>query len=388
MTTIWTYPWTFAPDTIDDELDALQDAGVTGLTVAGHYHSIQTLLPRCDAHGIFDSYPGGCHFDPDATYFEDTAIEPPVNDSSPDGERDAFGMVATAAGGLEVNAWTVCLHNSRLGATNPQFRIQSAFGGTHDHSLCPSWPAVRAYYEGIVKSLCDYDISRIDLESIGFPDVFHGHGDEFGHQKNHVIDSDAGHFLLSQCFCDGCGAAATDHPVDLKGARTVVQYLLKETFRGSVSTLPSIDDLLNHYDELQSLLSFRTAVIERLVRRLDAASSDVPLHYYLADGFGYLPATVEPAGVDLERLDSVLDSITVICYTDDPDVARDRIQRARTVFDGPVHAGVTLDPDVVQTEDEFLTVAKTAQEAATGDLAIYNYSLLGDERAQWLRTVA
>jgi hypothetical protein len=49
---------------------------------------------------------------------------------------------------------------------------------------------------------------------------------------------------------------------------------------------------------------------------------------------------------------------------------------------------VTLDPDVVATEDEFLTVAKTAQEAATGDLAIYNYSLLGDERAQWLRTVA
>lgn len=390
MTTVWTYPWAFDADGIDDELADLRDAGVTALSVAGHYHSIQTLLPGSGETELFESYPGGCHFDPEPAHFTDTDVDPPVNDSGPDGGSDAFGTVADAAAdvGLAVHAWTVCLHNTRIGTENPGYRVQSAFGDVHDHSLCLSRPAVQAYYEGVVRSLCDYGIDRVDLESLGFPDALHGHGDRFGHLKNHAVTSEAGRFLLSQCFCDGCRAAATDHVVDLEAARTRVRDLLRQDVRGPTAESPSVSDLADRHEEIRALLSFRAATVDRFVRRLADTSGDVPLHYYLADGGGYVPSAVESAGVDLDRLGEHLDSLTAICYTADPGVARERIRKARASFAGPVHAGVTFDPAVVGTEDEFRTVTDVARDTATGDLALYNYSLLGETRREWLRSVA
>lgn len=390
MTTVWTYPWAFDPDGIDDELADLRDAGVTGLSVAGHYHSIQTLLPGSGEAGLFESYPGGCHFELDPAHFEATDIDPPVNDSGPDGGGDAFGAVAGAAAdaGLDVYAWTVCLHNTQIGAENPEYRVHSAFGDVHDHAPCPSRPAVRAYYEGVVRSLCNYGVDRVDLESLGFPDALHGHGDRFGHLKNHVVTSDAGRFLLSQCFCEGCRAAATDYGIELAAARTRVRDLLRQVVRGPTSEPPSVSALADSHEEVRALLSFRAAVVERFVRRLADASGDVPLHYYLADGAGYVPSAVESAGVDLARLGEHLDSLTAICYTADPAQARERIRKARASFDGPVHAGVTFDPSVVATADEFRIVTDAARDTATGDLALYNYSLLGETQREWLRSVA
>lgn len=390
MTTVWVYPWAFSPDGVEDDLAALREAGVTGVTVAGHYHSIQTLLPTQGTDGVFQSYTGGCHFEPDPGHFSETALDPPVRASHPGGGRDAFGMLAEAATeqGMDVNAWTVCLHNSRLGADNPRYRIESTFGDAHDHAPCPSWPAVRSYYEGVVRSLRDYGVARIDLESIGFPTAFHGHGDRFGHLKNHVATADADRWLLSQCFCDGCRAAAADHEIDFDATRALVRDLARTVLGGPATELPSVQELVSDHEKLRSLLSFRAAVVERFVCRLADASGDVPLHYYLADGFGYVPAAVRPAGVRLGRLEEHLDSITAICYTDDPETARERIRRARSAYDGPVHAGVTLDPESVATERAFRTVTAVARETATGELGVYNYSLLGETQREWVRAVA
>lgn len=386
MTTVWTYPWAFGVDNVDDDLARIADAGVTGVTIAGHYHSVQTVLPHSPDDGVFESYPGGCHFEPSPRYFRETDIHPPVNDSAPDGESDAFGLVARTARecGLDVNAWTVCLHNSRLGAVNPEYRIESAFGDPHDHALCPSHPAVRTYYEGIVRSMEAYGVDRIDLESVGFPTAFHGHGDGFGHLKNHAVTSNAGQLLLSQCFCDGCRAAAADHDVDFEAAEQLVRELGTEALTGPTSEPPPVDELADRYGAFRQLLSFRAAVVERFVRRLAAATDDVALNYYLADGLGYVPDAVASAGVDLEQLGPHLDAVTAICYTDDPGTARERVRLAREAFDGPVHGGVTLDPAVVDTRTEFEAVVAAVRDLITGDLQVYNHSLLGAEQRQWV----
>jgi len=386
MTAVWTYPWAFGADDVDDELARVADAGITGLNIAGHYHSVQTVLPRRPDDGVFESYPGGCHFEPSSRQFGDTDIDPPVNDSAPDGGPDAFELVARAARdrGLDVNAWTVCLHNSRLGAANPEYRIESAFGDPHDHAPCPSHPAVRTYYEGVVRSMEQYGVDRIDLESVGFPTAFHGHGDAFGHLKNHVVTSDAGQLLLSQCFCDGCRAAAADHDVDLEAAEQLVRELGAEALNGPTSEPPPIDELADRYGTFEELLSFRAAVVERFVRRLAAATDDATLNYYLADGLGYVPDAVAPAGVNLERLGAHLDALTAMCYTADPATARERVRLAREAFDGPVHGGVTLDPAVVETRAAFEGVVAAVREVITGGLQVYNHSLLGTEQRRWV----
>ena len=102
---------------------------------------------------------------------------------------------------------------------------------------------------------------------------------------------------------------------------------------------------------------------------------------------GVVPSAVEPAGVNLDALSAHLDGVTAICHTDSPETARERVREGRAAFDGPVQAAVTLDPDVVPNEAAFREVVLAAREAATGDLAVYNYSLMGDEQVAWLTGV-
>jgi hypothetical protein len=134
MTTILTYPWALQQCGIDSELRSLQESGVDAVALAAHYHSIQTFVPRAPSEK-FTQYPGGCYFTPDSADFASTSIKPMTNDIP--GMEKPISSVRTVTTdlGLDLVAWTVCLHNSRLGAEHPEFRLRSAFGDPHDHSL-------------------------------------------------------------------------------------------------------------------------------------------------------------------------------------------------------------------------------------------------------------
>ena len=169
MVAVWSYPWRLLSQQPDTTRGELAELGVTGVNVAAHYHSIRTLDPR-SSDTLFESYEGGCYFTPDSKHFADTPIDPPVNDI--DGHPDPFADVVERLtdGGIDVNAWLVCFHNTKLATENPEFRVESAFGDAHEHAFCPSNPEVHAYFEGVVRSLADYDISAINLESDRFPE--------------------------------------------------------------------------------------------------------------------------------------------------------------------------------------------------------------------------
>ncbi|GAA0238130.1 family 10 glycosylhydrolase [Haladaptatus pallidirubidus] len=383
MTAVWSYPWALYSCGLDEELERLADIGVDALNVASHYHSVQTLVPR-SPDDRFTQYPGGCYFAPDPNMFTDTPISPRINEVN--GRTDALATIVNSAArrDIDVNAWTVCLHNSRLGAAHPEFCVRSAFGDAHDHSLCPSHPEVRTYFAGIVASLADYDVSRIDLESIGFPNVFHGHGANFGHQKEQVLTTPTERFLLSQCFCEGCRSAARNHPVDMDTVEQRVRELLRDSFRGPNHSPPSFATLIERDATLDALVAFRASVIERFVTDLAAASGEVPLNYYVADGFGPNPDDGWPAGVRPDRIDEHLDAVTAMCYTEDFDVAVERVEAVREQYDASVNAAVTLDPSIISTESAFHELTDAIRDVGGGPLNIYNHSLMGEEQVRWL----
>ncbi|MCW8173443.1 hypothetical protein D8S78_22215 [Natrialba swarupiae] len=66
-------------------------------------------------------------------------------------------------------------------------------------------------------------VSRIDLESIGYPTAFHPHGESYGHLKNFAATDDVSRVLLSQCFCEACQERAD---VDLEATAQLVRDLL------------------------------------------------------------------------------------------------------------------------------------------------------------------
>ncbi|MFC6825228.1 hypothetical protein [Halopelagius fulvigenes] len=385
MTHVFTYPWTVLAREPSTAIDTLAEAGVDGITVASYYHSVQTLDPQ-SPESLFERFPGGCYFAPDSEKFAETSIDPPTNEVY--GENDAVRSLVDMATerDLVVGAWTVCMHNTRLGTANDQFRIQSAFGDSHDHALCPSYPEVQAYLAAVVKSLADRGVSRIDLESLGFPDVLHGHGQQFGHSKNHAISSPTGRVLLSQCGCEGCRTAAAEHPVDFKAAMAEVRRLCRESLAAPDDPHPSFEALTEEMDHLADLISFRTSVITDLVDQLAAVSGSVSLNYLVSDGLGHGPTDGVPAGVDLSRL-SGLDSVTALCYTSDTAIGRDCVETLRHSFDGQIHAAVTLDPDVTPTQKQFERTVAAVQEVTPGSLFVYNHALMTEAHLSWLAGV-
>lgn len=381
MVVVWSYPWSLLCDTLDTSCRELANRGVTGINVAAHYHSIRTLEPRSNG-SLFESYAGGCYFDPDPCAFEDTPIEPPVNDVA--GHEDPLGTIVDRAAhhGMDVNAWLVCFHNSKLGGDNPRYRIRSAFGDAHDHAFCPSHPEVQRYFASVVRNLTNYNIETINLESIGFPDAFHSHGTTFGHAKNHVIRERPEELLLSQCFCSACEKRAANHPVDFERARDVVQQIARTTLSHPRQHVVSLETVTTEYPVLADLFAFRASVIESLLATLAVASGDVSLSYSASDGLGRNPNDGWPAGVVLDRIQPHIDRIVALCYTADCDVAHRRIRQYQTALDIPVDIGVTFDPDLFETESEWLAFLANMDVGA--DVHVYNHALMSDAHLDWL----
>lgn len=382
MTGVWTYPWSLYSEGADEALETLADAGIDRLKIAAHYHSVRTLDPKAETVG-FRTFPGGSLFDPDEELFRDTPIEPPRNDV--DGTADSFGDVTAAARrhGFDVDAWVVCLHGSRLGSNWPDYRTEDAFGDGHAHAFCPSHPEVRAYLAAVVSNVARYDVDRIDLESIGFPSAFHDHGPDFGHHKDHVVTNRAEEFLVSQCFCDGCRRAA-DGRVDLEAAREVVADLCDRILDGSSDALPPLSDLVGEHQALADLFRFRAAVVDDLLSDLAEASGDADLSYYLADGGGYTPEELWPAGVTPEALSEHVDDVTALCYTDDVETIDRRLSACRSALDHDVDAGLTLDPDVVDDRDHWRTLSARVGDAIDGDVFVYNHGLMTNDHLEWI----
>lgn len=385
MVAVWSYPWRLLSQDPAETRREFVELGVTSVTVAAHYHSIRTLDPRSE-NGLFESYEGGCYFDPNRDAFADTPIDPPVNEV--DGRTDPFGDVVELLreSGIDVNAWLVCFHNSKLGADNPEFRTQSAFGDAHEHAFCPSHEEVRTYFEGVVRSLAEYDIEAINLESLGFPSAFHGHGATFGHAKNQVVNGTPEKLLVSQCFCSACRERAASHPVDFDRARSVVQTVSRDVLSTPTPQVNSLEELVVEHPVLADLFDFRASVIDAFLSDVTAASGDVALTYSASDGLGRDPNDGWPAGVVLDRVRPHLDRIVALCYTDDSELARRRVQQYREAVDVPVDAGITLDPDVAETETEWRAVVDTVSDLAD-EVHVYNHALMTDAHFDWFDAV-
>lgn len=384
MTTaaLWTYPWTLHREGIDDACARFRECGIDAVNVASHYHSVRSMQARFP-DDLFESYPGGCYFDPNGR-FDDGPIEPSVNRIGSWDDPLTEIVDGVHDHGLAVNAWTVCLHNTRLGATNPDFRIHSAFGDAHDHSLCPSHPSVRDYFASVVESIRARGVDEIQLESVGFPSVFHDHGSQYGHDKRQAVTTETEEFLLSQCFCDGCRDAAASHQVDFERARERVRELLERSLADPTRAPPPIDELLEREPVVADLLEFRASVIDTLLERLANAAGSTPLNYYVMEAYGFEPSTLPYAGVRLESLETHLDRVTALCYVAERETARDRIATLDSALDLPVDAGITLDPNVVSRSNQVHALVEGIRTATDGTLSVYHHSLLTETHLEWI----
>lgn len=171
---IFTYPWDLHDHGYDAALGEIAHAGFSNVNLAMQYHNGKFLLPRNPKRRVYYAEDGAVQYRPDLRKYGE--MKPRVH-SLVSGHSSPADEVNKRAGklGLNLVAWTVCLHNRWLGEQFPEAVQHTVFADPLYNSLSPAHPLVREYLIAHVTDMAlQFDLHAIMLESPGYMGFTHG----------------------------------------------------------------------------------------------------------------------------------------------------------------------------------------------------------------------
>ncbi|AVV43326.1 hypothetical protein C6376_19715 [Streptomyces sp. P3] len=306
------YPW----DVIGDPAapDRIAGLGVEQVTLAAAYHSTRALTPRHPRHRVVTAEHAAVLY-PAGDRWAGRALRPyPAGDWAP---GDAFGEAARAlaGAGLDVHAWVVLAHNSRLGAEHPHTSVVNAYGDRYPWAPCIAQPDTRAYLVDLAaEAAVRPGANGVELESLGWYGLQHLHA----HDKTGGVGlGDAGQYLMALCFCPACRAGYGERGLDADALAGSVRDALEPLWRGEA-------DDAQGWAGVEKLLGEETAAATRAWRddraRTLQESAVRAVRGAATDGFQVLlhadPVTHHVGanpGVDPAHILSVADGVVVPC---------------------------------------------------------------------------
>lgn len=232
---IYIHPHDLLPDPAP-ALEELARLGFSEIALACAYHAGRWTRPR-PGPLVVNLEDGVVHFRPRAAS-SPLAPRPSALVCACGPDPADRVLAAAAAAGLAVHAWAVCFHNTPLASAHPAFALRNAFGEAVAHALCPSHAEVRSHAAALASDLgVKRGLAALELEAAGFL----GHAHASHHEKCSFALGRYDHFLLSLCFCPGCGAAYRRGGVDPERAAARVRELVQARLHGG-DALESLPD--------------------------------------------------------------------------------------------------------------------------------------------------
>jgi hypothetical protein len=376
-TTMWAYPW----DLLDDGAHRVarrlrEDIGLDAVSVATSYHSVEHLRPHTRGSRMFVAHEGAVYFQPDPQLWKSAPIRPNVAPLA--ATQNPLEVICAAAerAGLNVESWTVCLHNSALGRRHPTAVVENAFGDGYVPALCPSNPDVRLYITTLIRDLAtNYPLFAIELESLYFDGFGHFHG----HEKVGVELGNVGRFLLSLCFCPSCSRRAEDSGVDIAGLRGRVRSTVAQILQQGAPLALHADDLLAEDDDLRALLALREGIVTSLAHEVKEAAGD---KFLVAMVMGDPRVT----GANGKALAELADALEVLCYTAQTDVLEQAVSQATTQYCAADDLIVGLSAFVPHTPSKGVLTAnvRRALDMGVRGFSFYNYGIMPERNLDWV----
>jgi len=373
----------FATDIRDEGVDTVLDnvqhrAGLGGITVAAAYHEGRDVFPHNPAGKIRFLESGAIFFRPDPARWRGVRLQPPVSEAA-----DALPeLIRTAAPrGVQVDAWTVFLHNGALGEAFPDCAPQNAFGDRYVTELCPANPDVRTYARVLAAEVARLGVETIVAESLHYHPLEHG----YAHERYFVPLGERARYLLGLCFCPHCLEAATREGVDGGRLLDAVRDELERVFGGADE-----EPLIELEGELDAYARAREGVVTTLATEVAQAARAEGAHFVFMDLSGATkgyatgqpsgeaaPAIAWQLGVDLPAVASVCGRLEAIGYAADPDRLRFDLEAYRAVVRGGA-LGVVLRPVPPDSDSVENLRAKVdlARELELERVDFYHYGLM------------
>lgn len=384
---LWTYPWDLSDLGIENSLNEIKETGLQGISLATSYHAGRFLQPRNPRRKVYFPEDGTLYFPINQGTYKHLKIQPEVATIVQE-KGDILKQTIEYAHqlGMKVSAWTVCLHNTRIGMAYPDVTVKNAFGDPYYYNLCPNNNDVREYIKTFITDMTTrYDLYSIELESLNYMGYLH----EFHHEKDGVGLTEKEQFLLSLCFCDSCKKEAEKAGINYEAARSSVQNILIKTFE---QPLPDNDDQiflakqLSYFEddpELYNYLIWRSKVVTALTEEVREIVPDRVKVYFLSL---LTPSKSWLFGVDFEAISEAVDGIVVCCYDAKPEqVSLDVKESAAAASNIDLVAGVRVFYPEVESETELIDKIRRANQAGTKGYLFYNYGLIPKPRMEWIK---
>lgn len=306
---IWAYPWDLHDIGPAQATDRLRALGCTMVSLAASYHAGRFVQPGNPRRHVYFPQDGTIYYRPDPARWQGAQIRPLMADIvTTEGDMLAEMTTRRDRGGLAVSAWTVCLHNTRLGMLHPAHTTRTAHGDPNLYALCPSSPAARDYVIRLVREIAEtYAPDRIEIESPDFMGFSHG----FHHEKDGLPLLPEDTFLLGLCFCSHCTEAAQAAGLDAEAARQTVATLLDQSFARELPQ-PQFDTpfpaAARRFSALHAYLLWRSTPVTSLIAALRTVVPPAT-RLMLIDAEG-----TADGGIDLPALAPHLDGILHCAY--------------------------------------------------------------------------
>ena len=380
---MWTYPWDGQDRTAERVEEELRAAGIDTISLACSYHAGRFLQPRSPRRKSYYPEDGTIYFEPTPARWADIRIQPRVAGLTREVDVIRDLVQRRDKGGLGVSAWTVCLHNTRLGLLHPEAVTRNAFGDANIFSLCPSHPDARAYVGTLVADLSTtYRPGTIELETPSFMGYAHG----FHHEKDGVGLLAEDDFLLSLCFCPACLSRAAAAGVDGEAARVTVRRWIAEACERAVPE-PRWPDFPNAglavfrcHPEVEAYARWRSEPVTSLLQELRAACHSATRLVLIEGDNAWL------GGCDLGAASRALDGVILCAYDRGPDEVETVMTRGRAEIGTGrgLGAGFRLFyPEMTGPADVVDRVA-AARRGGADDVHFYNYGLVPRVRLDWV----
>ncbi len=378
---LFCYPWDFRDEGVDTVIGRARDLGITHLAVATSYHAGFFFHPHNPKQRVHLLDDGVVYFHPDDSCYADGPIRPVVGAMSRDQDWIRTIADAAAGAGLKLIAWTVLLHNTRLGLVHPEATIQNVFGDSHPHALSPAHPASVALAEGLVRDqAAHYPFEAILLEAPNYRNRAHGGSWVTGHHHERMgihfrpVEMD----LLDLSFNPADVELGRSAGVDVDRLRSAVRAHLEQYMDAAPDVPTSLPATIEQFAEQHPALTdyqacFRRAEAALLARLRDAAKKH---------------------GVDLVGSpDPAIDVVTTGVYGEPPDAIAAITQETHQALLPSQRLMVVLrmgfyGPGVgtpIVTEAQMIEATRIIAEHGADMIGFYNYAEAPRRCVDWIQ---
>jgi predicted dehydrogenase len=279
LSAICAFPWDFADKGLDTTLTHCRDLGVSHLFLAVSYHAGYFFYPDNPVRRVHLLEDGVTYFHPRPEYYHDTPLQPIAASMCADVDWVERIVDRLDHFGLRFGAWTVCLHNTRLGLLHPETTIENALGDRYPHALCPSNPYVQTYVRALIRDLTGrFPVDLLLLEATDYRGRRHG-SDWVGghhHERDGTVLEPLELALLDLSFAPSDLAAAVDAGIDGEALRHHVREHLEASLAAFPDRPPARPTTLTEYQsEVPQLASYRAVLNEQTEHLIRLIKSDV-----------------------------------------------------------------------------------------------------------------